>query len=352
MPTWAPFRLQFYFNGHNELAAKLRKAGAGFDMLDNALVNISDMKKAARLADTFNVGRLHRIIARHETQYCPVLRHFPGGRHWSIMQVEYSTDIIFKRRQDFQPLYEKLVRTAIHCVKPDNVATFLGRKLHGNHAGEIGNDFHTRIQGARIKHHMGKASIKMYDKMGIILRVEVTANDVSLFLHHRWVEHRDGTREMKFAPMKKTIYSLPPLAEVMSAANRRYIDFIAAIDDPAPNIKTLDKISRPATDGNRTFRGFNVFHGEDLDLFKTIIRGEFFINGFTNRALREFFPGKSSSQTTRLLKRLRIHGIIKKVARQRKYYLSQMGRTVISAALKLREIVLIPSLGSFANASL
>ncbi len=349
VPTWAPFRLQFYFNGHNELAAKLLQAGVAFDRLDNALLNIGDMKKAGRIADAFNVERLHRLIARYETQYCPVLRHFPGGRHWSLMQVEYSADIIFKRREDFQPLYEKLVRTAIHCVKPDDVATFLGRKLDPRYAGEIGNDYHTRIEGARIKHHMGKASIKMYDKMGIILRVEVTVNDVTLFLHHRWVEHRDGTREMKFAPMKKTIYSLPPLAEAMAAATRRYLDFIAVIDDPTPNIKTLEKISRPADDGKRTFRGFNLFHGEDLDLFETIIRGEYFITGFTNRSLRKFFPGKNAGQIARMLKRLRTHGLIKKIGRRYKYYLTVTGKTVVAAALKLREMVIIPSLGRFAS---
>ena len=36
VPTWAPFGLQFYFNGHNQLAAKLRGAGVEFQMLDNA----------------------------------------------------------------------------------------------------------------------------------------------------------------------------------------------------------------------------------------------------------------------------------------------------------------------------
>lgn len=352
VPTWAPFRLQFYFNGHNELAARLRKAGVAFDMLDNALLNIGDMKKAQRIADSFNVGRLHRIMDRYAREYCPAARHFSSGWHWSLTQVEYSTDIIFKSRAALHTLYEKLVRTAIHCVKPENVATFLGRKLHPLYEGEIGNDFHTRVEGTRIKHHMGKASIKMYDKMGIILRVEVTVNDVSLFQHYRRVEHRDGTKEMKFAPMKKTIYSLPPLAEVMAAATHRYLDFIAAIDDPSSNIKTLEKISRPADDGKRTYRGFNLFHGDDLDLFETIIRGEFLINGFTNRALRKFFPGRNTSRITRLLKRLRIHGIIKKVTGRRKYYLTKMGEAVVTAALKLREIVIIPSLGRFANAVL
>ena len=29
-----------------------------------------------------------------------------------------------------QAVYERLTRTAIHTVKPDNIATFLGRKLN------------------------------------------------------------------------------------------------------------------------------------------------------------------------------------------------------------------------------
>jgi len=112
------------------------------------------------------------------------------------------------------------VRTAVHAVKADNVATFLGRKLCGQYRDELGNDFQTRIQGTRIKHHMGKAAIKMYDKHGLILRIETTVNDVSFFKHHRRVEHRDGSWEMKTAALKKSIYSLPELMELLRAANR------------------------------------------------------------------------------------------------------------------------------------
>jgi hypothetical protein len=46
-----------------------------------------------------------------------------------VDQCEYATDIVFSRQADLQSIYGNLVRTAIHTVKPDNVATFLGRKL-------------------------------------------------------------------------------------------------------------------------------------------------------------------------------------------------------------------------------
>ncbi|MFH0341403.1 MAG: hypothetical protein ACHBNF_04585, partial [Chromatiales bacterium] len=55
-----------------------------------------------------------------------------------------------------------------------------------------GNDFHTRIEGTRIRHHMGPASLKLYDKFGLMARVECTANEVSFFKHHRFVEQRNG----------------------------------------------------------------------------------------------------------------------------------------------------------------
>ncbi len=35
-------------------------------------------------------------------------------------------------------LGQELVRTAVHAVKADNIATFLGRKLNGNYQGEMG----------------------------------------------------------------------------------------------------------------------------------------------------------------------------------------------------------------------
>jgi hypothetical protein len=52
----------------------------------------------------------------------------------------------------------------------------------------------------------------------------------------------------------------------------------------------------------------------------------------------------ASGQVSRLLKRLRLHGIIKKVGHTYKYYLTEFGKHVTIAGLKLRELVLIPHL--------
>lgn len=344
VPTWAPFRLQFYCNPHNWLARQMTQQDIAFRQSDNTFLQIADIQRAQDLSDVFPVERLHRLLDEIASRYCPAITHFPDLYHWSLMQVEYATDIMFRKQSDLRPLYETLVRTAIHAVKADNVATFLGRKLHGNFEDELGNDFHTRIEGTRIKHHMGPAAIKMYDKQALVLRIETTVNDVTFFKHHRTVEHRDGTREVKLAPMQKTIYSLSPLREILVAANRRYLDFLSELQDPSSGLPRVEKIAETVRKEDRTYRGFNLFSKPDLDLFTALVRGEFLISGFKNASLRPHLPGLTGAQVSRLLKRLHLHGLIKKVGHTYKYYLTALGKQAALTALKLRELVVIPAL--------
>jgi len=344
VPTWAPFRLQFYYNGHNQLALLMRKRGIDFQLADNVFLEIGDFGKAQALVDTLKVYRLQQQLDKVARNFCPVIRHFPSGYHWSLMEVEWATDILFKRQADLKPLYETISRTAIHAVKAEQVATFLGRKVNANYQGEIGNHFHTRVEGTVIKHHMDSVSIKLYDKLGIVLRIETTANDVGFFKHHRRVEHRDGTWEMKVAPVKKSIYSLPVLGELMGAANQRYLEFISTLEDPTVGIKNLEKISKPADDGERTYRGFHFFDEEDEQLFEALARGEYNIHGFKNCLLRAVLIGKSGAQISRIIKRLLLHGLIKRVRGTYRYYLTLLGKKVVTTALKLKTLVVIPSL--------
>ncbi len=351
VPTWAPFRLQFYCNGHNWLAGQLRQRGITVEQLDNTFRSLGDYAQAQALADTFPIDRLHDTLDRLAACCCPVAARFGATYHWSLMQVEYATDLIFHRQEDLRPLYDTLVHTAIHAVKPPAVATFLGRKLTGHYQDELGNDFHTRIKGTRLKHHMGPVALKLYDKQALVLRIETTVNDVSFFRHHRRVEHRDGTSAITLAPMQKTIYSLAPLREVLSAANRRYLAFLSDLADPSAGVRQVAHLAEPIRLDDRSYRGFNLCSADDLALFTALARGEWPISGFRNATLRRVLPTYSGPQLSRVLKRLHAHGLIKKVGRTYKYYLTHAGQQVVVTALKVRELVVIPSLAGLLPAA-
>jgi hypothetical protein len=298
VPTWCPFRLQFYCNGHIWLARQLDRKKVGYTLLDNAFTRIKDWAAAQQLADSWESSSLHRKLDEFAQRYCPILKQIEEFYHWSLDEAEYSTEIVFHRQADLQAIDGHLIRTAIHKVKPEDIATF-GKKLNGNYQDEMGNRYNVRIEGTRVRHSMGWASIKMYDKFGHVLRMETTVKDVSFFKHYREVEQRNGESVMKFAPMKKTIYSLGGLPELLSAANRRYLEFLSAIDDPSNGIDKLNKITRTVHEQARSYRGFNFFNQDDESLFLALARGEFTISGVHNKALCARFPHYSSGQMAR-----------------------------------------------------
>jgi hypothetical protein len=343
VPTWCPFKLQIYINGHNILANELDKQGIKYSMIDNAFDYIEDFEKAQEICNNIDIQKIHRRLDLLAKVYCPVHSTFNQVYHWSIMQAEFATDIIFNKQGYLQSIYSELTATAIHTVRPDNIATFLGHKVDPRYQGEIGNNYNVRIEGSRIKHTMGKSSIKMYDKFSKILRIETTTNDVSFFKHYREVEHRNGEKSMQYAALKKNIYSLVPLTALFRASNKRYLEFISAFDNKEAGRKRLDKISKTKSVKNRKYKGFNLFSDQDLSLLITILRGEYNISGFRNKDIRMRLPHFNTGKISRLIKRLNVFGLIKKVGKIYKYYLTKLGKEVIITAERLKETVLIPA---------
>lgn len=342
VPTWCPFRLQIYINGHDLLSRQLKTEGIAHTMLDNSFDSIADVARAQQLADEIAVENIHRKLDEFAWKFCPVYKQLKLRYHYTIMQAEYATDIVFKKQQDLQTIYSELITTAIHTVKPDNIATFLGRKLDNRYGGEAGNNYNIRLEGSRIKHSMGAASIKMYDKFQKILRIETTINNVNFFKHYREVVHRDGTTSMQMATLKKSIYSLPLLKDNLKASNNRYLEFISAFDNKETGYKRLEKITQTTEVSNRNYRGFNFFSKDDLAILHAIIRGEFNIQGFRNKHLRTFL-NTSSNKVSRVIKRLWSHGLIKKAKDCYKYYVTKLGKECIIMAEKIKELVIVPA---------
>jgi len=344
IPTWLPAGLQFYCNGHSYVARQLTKKGVSYRMADNLFLAIADPIAAQTIADAFSPHALHGLLERCVRAFCPIAAAIGDSYHWSISQAEYATDVLFKRQQDLAAVYEHLTRTAIHTVKPDAVATFLGHRLSAAFNDELGNRFDTRILGTRIRHSMGPAAIKMYDKAGIALRIESSTVDVRFFSRRRPVHRRDGTVALIVAPLRKAIFSLPALRTCLHSANRRYLDFISHFDCPAAGAHALCRITTTVTANQRPYAGLNFFDPNDLALLTTIARGDACISGLRNKHIRAHLKSPSPNAVSRALKRLRVHGLIRRVVHTYKYYLTALGRRVVTLALRIRQLIIIPSL--------
>jgi hypothetical protein len=345
VPTWAPFSLQFYCNGHSALARTLTREGIEYFQQDNAFLRIADLERAQKLADAFSPDVLHRRLDHHAQQFCPVLDVFGQAYHWSLRQVEYSTDLMFRSEQILVPLYDAISRQAVLAANAERVSGFLGKKITPQLAQEIGSRLSTRIEGRCIKHYMGSAGVKIYDKFSRVLRVETTVNDVSFFKHHRKVEHKDRHATRELAPLKKTIYSLLDLREILLGCNQRYLAFLSSLDDPTAGERDLQRLSQPRIGSDPSVKGLNFFDADEQTLLRTLQLGKFTIHGWRRADLLAHL-NITPSAMSRQLKRMHLLGIIKKVVHTYRYYLTKMGRAAIAAACSLTRFNIVPAMAA------
>ena len=105
--------------------------------------------------------------------------------YWVAAQAEYSTDVMFKTAADLRDLYPRLLSHSTLCFGAKEIMNFLGRKLVGNFQGEVVSDLSSlvcrRVGGSRIKHRVKQNWLKMYDKAGLVLRIETVINNPQEF---------------------------------------------------------------------------------------------------------------------------------------------------------------------------
>jgi|WetSurMetagenome_2_1015567.scaffolds.fasta_scaffold135343_1 hypothetical protein len=356
IPTWAPFRLQFCCNGHDWLERQMRAAGIRFQKADNCFTRVSDFAAAQALLKKFEPQRLHRMLDQMAACWVAVHGRFGHSLHWSVYQAEWSTDIVFQNDRVLPELYRQIVRTAAIEVGCADIYRFMGKKPRANGKAEPGSRLQTLVQGTRLKHTLGATSLKMYDKVGSVLRIECTTSDVTTFKHRRKVEPRrsagsgasqtgaGSSGEMKWAPMRKTIYSLGAVAGAMSACNRRYLAYISQWPDRTRERHALGEITASRRDEkDRSVRGVNFFRADDLQFLRALQRGEHQIQGVRNRTLQPHLPGWKPSKIGRALRRFRVLKLIKTVAGTRKYYPTARGEGLVIAGLQLTERIILPA---------
>lgn len=345
LQTWIPYTIQVYVNGHEWLARKLDSHGLAYTRHENAFTSIQEPKRAQRLADKWSAIAWPRRLNAVVRPVNPLLLTVLAGMsyYWVADQFEYSTDIMFKDAFVLKRLYLKLLQHAVLLFSAEDVLTFLGKKLHGVFLGEVITEYKKRWPGARVKHRVKANWIKMYDKFGCVLRIETVINDPYDFKVRRSGKRR-GEQCIAWFPLPKGVAYLYRFVEIAHAANSRYIEALAVVDDPAATLDERAALARPVRPKTgKSHRGFNPFSPEDICLFSILLRGEFHLMGFRNKDIRQLLFSKSSlpderrrqsARISRLLQILHAHQLIAKIPRSRRWKVSGKGQRLMVAAIQ------------------
>lgn len=358
--TWFPFQVQIYLNGREWLAQQMQHAGIQYIRQENCFPWIDNYGRAQDLLDeqlkTDWRRELDAIGQRLNPLHAEIFAGFPASYYWSVVESEWATDVGFSGGVQLQRLFPLLVEHGMLHFSSSDVMRFLGHRvttqgqIHGNFQGEITTDLKRRAEGARVKHRVDRNSVKMYDKahqkVGSVLRIEMTMNDEKAFRVYRSTEGKpEGDKQWR--RMRRGLADLHRRGEISQKVNERYLDALASVDDSARLHEILGPVEKAKQWQGRPVRGLHPFSADDSALLEIVNRGEFMVRGICNRDLRQrLFPSSSSDAqeakrrsalVSRKLRLLRAHGIVHKIKGRNLYQVSESGRIFLTAFLIARQ---------------
>lgn len=353
LQTWFPFQIELCLNGREWLAQQLNRAKSPYQRQDNYFAWIKDLPKAQELMErqlqTQWLAHLQRLLEQSHPLHKEICRPLDWQYYWTCCESEYATDVMFQQPASLGALYPRLVQHALLSYSSADVLRFLGRNVplrgNANYQGQVLTDLKVRPEGVRIKHRVGRNTLKMYDKFGRGLRVETTINECEDFQVFRSPEgHPDQPK--KWRSLRRALADLPRRAQISKAANERYLLALAAVDDKTPLHQLATKLCGPCRRQGTRYRALNPWSAQDGALLQAINRGEFAIHGLRNKDLQPLlFPKpagtkerrRRAARISRLLRLLRAHRILRKIPSSHRYQLTARGRTIVTALLSARQ---------------
>jgi hypothetical protein len=235
-----------------------------------------------------------------------------------------------------------LLEFALLTFSPQKIFQYLGRRWHERFDGEVQTRYKSvREPGACIKHVMKRNWLKMYDKLGTLLRVETVINQPGEFKIFRECRHRDGTTSKGWFAMCKGVGNLLHYQSQARACNERYLAALSAVDAPTPSSDDRKALTERRRRQGRSYAGFNPAREEEAKVFAAVLAGDHIAGGFRNRDVRTALSTgardprhRRSAAVGRLLKRLHVRGFVVKVPRTRRWRVTDRGRRILSDALR------------------
>jgi len=133
--SFLPFSITYYLNGHHFIEQQLRRAGVQYRKDDNAFLWVADAQALQAAADALS-ARLIRSRLEYWTlivgpKFSTKDRHAINlGRYYSIQQVEYCRNLIFRRNFPIHQLFERSCDLGLLRLSADRIAQVFGWRLH------------------------------------------------------------------------------------------------------------------------------------------------------------------------------------------------------------------------------
>jgi hypothetical protein len=320
--AYVPWPVWIWLNGHEWAKRQLAKAGVGFTALDNGFATCEDPALLQRLCDRLGPGAVTSFFWRWQGRLpCALTRDdLRAGYVYDLAfrQFEVSGTRVFDRPAAGRAFFEGLIRDHLDVGRPDQVALVFGRKVIATTPGPFRTRVVTRGVDPEIVCYYKSSRLKQYFKEHRALRTELVVCDTRDFGAGRRVTYENWNA----------------LRAAGEHASQRLCDAEAESAMPAPDVATLNQVTRPSvTDDGQHAPALRFGDARVMALMATIAGFSCLIAGFDNRGLTARMralldTGYGSRQATYDLRRLRRKQLITRIPATHRYQLTDTGRAV------------------------
>jgi hypothetical protein len=251
-----PFPAQIILNGHEYIARQAQKLDFNLIKEGNCFTRIDDPDATnavtEALASETAIRSLTAVCDRWIYKACLCFALNPDEQkqsrfryEYSIFQLEYSRNLLFKRGSQMGKVVEALVDRNRSRFNVKRLTTILGRKNRPHHRKRKVKDWQVTVDRPSydlsiFKVHCGAIALKIYTKGERVLRTEAMTSDARAL--------RCGRDISQFA---KAATALKQILE-------RFLEALSCVDECFVSRDVLENLSRPSRVGTQRVGGINM----------------------------------------------------------------------------------------------
>jgi hypothetical protein len=319
--TYLPFQTTYYLNGHNFMEIELRRQGVTFRKNDNAFLSVSDPAALQAAADKLTASVIEKRLNYWTWLLGPKFsekdrRAVNLNRKYSINQIEYCRNFIFKRHFPIHKIFERSCEMGLFRLAADKVAHIFGVRLTRRLRGRL----HSVLEKLDRGHHVMRIYCKnlvgrMYEKFSTFLRLEVCVN------------------RMKDLGLNKGLENLEALRQKLTVITDRFAGFQAKSLNVHVDFPLFQKIALPVPSGKTKIAGIKIHDTRMIRLMEVLLHGGVQLNGWRSvdihQAILASFGLSADRYTlTQLrydLRKMKAHGLLERKENRYLYQLTDKG---------------------------
>jgi len=319
--SFLPFSITYYLNGHSFIERELERAGVPFRKADNAFLGVADPQALQAAADRLS-PQIIRQQLDHWTwvvgpKFSPKDRAAINlSRYYSLQQVEYCRNFIFRRNFPIHKLYERSCDLGLFRLSADRLSQMFGFRLHKRLRGKLATVLEKIDHGHHVLRACGKnAVLRMYEKFSTFLRLEVLSNNLKDF------------------GLTKSLENLETVRQTLAAVTDRFAQFEAQALDVHVDFPLFQRLALPIPSGSSKIPGIKIHDTRMLRCMEVLLHRGTQLGGWRSRQIHETICSAyqltpESYTLTQLrydLRKLKAHGLLQRDGQRYAYRLTEKG---------------------------